>query len=52
MKCTFVDFSVPPEGGYSLGELLAGERSECTIWRSQDVRSGQRGSERFSGVLH
>ena len=52
LKYEFVDFSAPPEGGYSLGELLDGKRPECTIWRSQDVRSGQRGSERFSRVLH
>ena len=40
------------EGGYSLGQLLAGEGSERAIWRSQYVGSGQRGPQRLSGVLH
>ena len=39
-------------GGHCLGELLAGERSECAVWRGQDVWSGQGRAQGLSGVLH
>ena len=35
-----------------MGKLLAGERSECAIWRSQDVRDRQRRAQGLTGILH
>ena len=45
--------SLPPfPGGHCVGQLLAGERPQCAIWRGQNVRCGQRRAQGLSGVLH
>ena len=51
--CAFTSSRSPlPPGGHCLGELLAGERSECAVWWGQDVWSGQGRAQGLSGVLH
>ena len=39
-------------GGDSLGQLLAGEGSECAFWRYEDVRCWERRAQGFIRVLH